>query len=291
LRSGPKSVLVTGASGLCGSHVFEHLSTRPDLFAVSTLARRAIDREGHFRHDLRNHIPEDLIPGRLDAVVHCAAVVDEQDESYEVVDANVRATFNLVAFARARGVSTIVNLSSIAVYGAPAEGSRVLEIDPLRPRTAYGVAKVLTETLISCRASEMAVVHLRLGYVLAAVMPTRSFLVRIGRRLAANEPVEIVNPDSTRLSFIEVADVARACEAALVQATEGTFNLVADDRPTVREVTDAIAHHHPASLSPRQYLQRPGERFSQRFDTTRAKTLMGVERIGDPLEAIRAAEL
>ncbi len=256
-----------------------------------TLARSAIDREGHFRHDLRNPVPEDLIPGRLDAVVHCAAAVNEQDESYDVVDANLHTTFNLVAFARARGVRTIVNLSSIAVYGAPAEAAGVVETAPLRPTTAYGAAKVLTETLISCRASDMAVVHLRLGYVLAPVMPDRYFLVRLGRRLAANEPVEIVNPDSTRFSFIEVADVARACEAALAQAAEGAFNLAADERPTLREVTDAIARHYPTSSSPRQYVQRPGERFSQRFNTTRAKTLMGVERIGNPLEAIRTAEL
>jgi nucleoside-diphosphate-sugar epimerase len=291
LRSEPESVLLTGASGLCGSHVLEYLLARPDRFTVSTMARRAVDREGHFRHDLRNRLPEDLIPGRLDAVVHCAAAVNEQDASYDVVDANVRATFNLVAFARARGVKVFVNLSSIAVYGAPAEASSVPETAPLRPRTAYGVAKVLTEALISCHASEMAVVHLRLGYVLAPVMPHRYFLVRMGRRLAANDPVEIVNPDSTRFPFIEVADVARACGAALAQAAEGALNLVADDRPTLREVVEAIAHHHPASSSPRQYLERPDERFSQCFDTTRAKTLMGVERIGDPLAAIRAAAL
>jgi nucleoside-diphosphate-sugar epimerase len=232
-----------------------------------------------------------MIPGRLDAIVNCAAAVEERDESYDVVDTNVRATFNLVAFARARGVRTIVNLSSIAVYGASAEASSVPETTPLFPRTAYGVAKVLTETLISCQTSEMAVTHLRLGYVLAPVMPDRYFLVRVARRLAANEPVEIMNPDSTRFSFIEVADVARACEAALAQTAEGTFNLVADDQPTPREVIDAVAHHYPASSSPRRYLPHPGEQFSQRFDTTRIKRLMGVERIGDPLKAIRAAEL
>lgn len=256
-----------------------------------TLARRAVDREGHFRYDLRNPIPENLIPGRLDAIVHCAATVDEQDESYDVVDANIRATFNLVAFARARGVRVFVNLSSIAVYGASAETSNVVETAPLRPKTAYGMAKVLTEALISCHASEMAVVHLRLAYVLGPVMPNRYFLVRIARSLAANDPVEIVNPDSTRFSFIEVADVARACEAALAQTTEGVFNLVADDRPTLQEVIDTISHHYPASSSPRRYVQRPDERFSQHFDTTRVKTLMGVEHIGDPLEAIRSAKL
>lgn len=258
---------------------------------MSSLSRSGVDRAGHFRHDLRDPIPDALIPGRLDAVVHCAAVVDEQDESYEVVDANVRATFNVVAFARAQGARMIVNLSSIAVYGAPPQAPRVRESDPLRPRTAYGVAKVLTETLISCHDSEMAVVHLRLGYVLAPIMPSSSFLVRMGRSLAAGDPVEVVNADSTRFSFIEVADVARACEAALDRTGKEAVNLVADDRPTPREVTDAIAHHHPASKSQRSYPERPDEQFSQCFDTTRAKALMGVERIGDPLQAIRAAEL
>jgi nucleoside-diphosphate-sugar epimerase len=258
---------------------------------VSSLSRRAVERAGHFRHDLREPIPDALIPGRLDAVVHCAAVVDEQDESYDVVDANVRATFNVVAFARARGARMIVNLSSIAVYGAPADAPNVRETDPLRPRTAYGVAKVLTETLISCHASEMAVVHLRLGYVLAPIMPSRSFLARMGRSLAAEDPLEIVNADSTKFSFIEVADVARACEEALDRPSEESVNLLADDRPTLREVTDAIAHHHPASKSHRSYVERPDEQFSQCFDTTRAKVLMGVQRIGDPLQAIRAAEL
>jgi nucleoside-diphosphate-sugar epimerase len=291
LLSKPELVLVTGASGLCGSHVSEHLLAYSDRFAVWTLARRAVDRAGYLRHDLRDPIPENLIPGHLDAVVHCAAAVEEDNESYDVLDANLRATFNLVAFARARGAKMFVNLSSIAVYGASAEAASVREIAPLRPRSAYGVAKALTETLISCHASHMAVVHLRLGYVLAPVMPDRYFLVRMGRRLAANEPVEIVNADSTTFSFIEVADVARACETALTRTADGAINLVADDRPTLRAVVDAIAHRHPASSSPRQYLERPGERFSQRYDTARAKTLMGVERIGDPLRAIRSAQL
>lgn len=258
---------------------------------MSTLARREVAREGHFRHDLRDPVPPDLIPGRIEAVVHCAALVDEHDESYDVIDANVRTTFNLVAFARSRGVRTIVNLSSIAVYGAAAEASNVPETAPLRPRTAYGVAKALTETLISCHGAEIAVAHLRLGHVLAPTMPDRSFLVRVGRRLAASEPVEMVNPDSTRFTFIEVADIARACEAALLHGAEGTFNLVADDHPTVREVIGAVALHHPASTSPMHCSERPDRQLAQSFDTRRAKGLMGVERIGDPLAAIRAAEL
>jgi len=291
LPSEPESVLVTGASGLCGSHVADRLGAQPDRFDVSTLARRPLKRAHYVRHDLREPIPEGVLPARLNAIVHCAAAVDERDGGYGVVDDNVRAAFNLLALARDRGVKTIVNLSSIAVYGSTDGTTPITEDLPLRPATAYGTAKLLTETLFSSAGPDISVSHLRLAYVLAPKMPERYFIVRVASRLAAGEAVDIVNADTTRLSFIEVADVARACQMALESKAEGAFNLAADERPTPREVIDAIASHYPVSASPRRDLERADERFSPQFDTTRAKTLLGVDSIGDPLGAIRRASL
>lgn len=291
MRSGPESVLVTGASGLCGQQVVEHLERHPERFTVWSTSRRPLERDGHFRHDLSEPIPDDLIPAELDSIVHCAACVDERDASYAVLDANLRVTFNVAEHARARSVKRIVNLSSIAVYGARPDAARVPETAELRPRSAYGLAKVLTESLLSCRDDELDVVHLRLGYVLAPVMPPSSFLSRIGARLAEGQPVEVVNPDTTRFTFIEGADVARACCAALSRPGGGTFNLLADYRPTVREVVETIARLHPRSASPLRYVERPEQQLAQSFDTTRARELLGVTHIGDPLAAIAAMRL
>jgi len=287
----PRTVLVTGASGLCGAHVADHLAGSPDRFTVWTLARRPLDRERYVRHDLRAPVPPDVLPGRLDAIVHCAAAVHERDRSYDVVDDNVRAAYHLAALARERDAQVVVHLSSIAVYGGgPATGA-IGEDAPLAPVSTYGLAKVLVETLLSAAVPAARVSHLRLAYVLAPVMPERYFVVRVARRLAAGEPVEIVNGDSTRLSFIEVADIARTCARAIEQAAAGAFNLVADDRPTPRAVIAAIAEHHPESASERREADRPEERIARRYDTTRAKALLGRDRIGDPLAAIRAARL
>jgi nucleoside-diphosphate-sugar epimerase len=249
-----------------------------------------VDREGHVRHDLREPVPAGVLPDRLDAIVHCAAAVQERDDGYDVVDDNLRVAFNVAALARERGARAVVHLSSIAVYGPGAGARPIAEDAPLRPATPYGLAKLLTETLLTA-AVPAAVSHLRLAYVLAPVMPDRYFLVRVARRLAAGEPVDVVNGDTTRLSFVEVADVARACAAALEHAAEGAFNLAADERPTPREVIEAIAAHHPASASVRRDVDRPDERFAPAFDTARAKALLRVQRLGDPLGAIRAARL
>lgn len=286
-------MLVTGASGLCGAAVADHLAARPQRFAVASLGRRAQERPGYVRHDLRAPVPPGLLPEQIDVVVHCAAAVHERDESYAVVDDNLRVAFNLAALARERGTRVVVNLSSIAVYGAGAGvGHEAIgEHEPLHPTSAYGLAKALGETLLSVAVPAAAVSHLRLAYVLAAEMPERYFIVRLARALAAGAPVDVVNGDTTRLSFIEVADVARACEAAIERFAVGPFNLVADERPTPREVIDAIAGHHPRSASARREVDRPAERFAPTYATDRAKELMGTRRIGDPLAAIAAARL
>jgi nucleoside-diphosphate-sugar epimerase len=289
---GPLAVLVTGATGLCGAHVAERLAAQPERFAVWTLARRPLDRSSHVRHDLREPVGAGgPLPERLDAIVNCAAAVDERAHGYDVVDDNLRIAFNVAALARDRGVACVANLSSIAVYGAAAPNRPIGEAAPLRPVSSYGLAKLLAETMLSAALPGVAVSHLRLAYVLAPEMPERYFLVRVARRLAAGEPVEVVNGDTTRMSFIEAADVARACEAALLRGAAGALNLVADDRPTAREVMAAIAAHHPASASRWRDVEQPAERLTQQFDTARAKELLGVERIGDPLAAIAAARL
>lgn len=292
MPSAPESVLVTGASGLCGAHVADWLAADPDRFVVATTARRPLDRVEYVRHDLRTAIPDDVFPERLDAIVHCAAAVDEHAEGYDIVDDNLRAAVNLLALARARGARTIVNLSSIAVYGSSsAVPGAVAESAPLHPTSAYGLAKLLVESALSAAGPGIAVSHLRLSYVLAPEMPERYFLVRIAQRLAAGEPIEVVNADTTRFSFVEVEDVARACAAALEQRADGAFNLAADAQPTPREVIDAIATRHPDSASQRRMVEQPEVRFAPTFDTTRAKALLGVETIGDPLMAIRCAAL
>jgi nucleoside-diphosphate-sugar epimerase len=288
---GPRTVLVTGASGLCGAAVAEHLAARPDRFAVATLGRRALERPGHVCHDLHHPVPADLLAPRLDVIVHCAAAVQERDDSYAVVDDNLRLAFNVAALARRRGTAVVVNLSSIAVYGAGAGDGAIAETSALHPTSAYGMAKLLGETLLTAALPATAVSHLRLAYVLAPVMPDRYFIMRLARAMAAGEPVDVVNGDTTRLSFVEVADVARACEAAIEQAAVGAFNLAADERPTPRQVVDAIASHHPRSASGQREVDRPTEQFAPTYATAAAKALLDTPRIGDPLAAIRAARL
>jgi len=212
------------------------------------MSRGAVDRTDHVIHDLIKPIPEGTLPERVDAIVHCAANVDERAVGFSIVDSNLRITFHVAEFARKAQTSAFVNLSSVAVYGAPSSLNNVTEASPARPVTPYGLAKMLGESLLTSLPIS-AVSHLRLGYVIGPNMPDRYFPVRVAERFKANKAVTVMNPYVTRFSFIETSDVARACEAALTMGVSGPVNLVADHRPTPREVIDTIAAKFPGSTS------------------------------------------
>jgi UDP-glucose 4-epimerase len=240
LNVGRRRVLVTGASGMCGAAIIEALDAEPTDFEVVSTSRRPLRRESHLLHDLR----EPFQPGeleRIDALVHCAAEVDERSEGFGVVDENLRLAYHAVEGALNAGARTIVLLSSVAVYGTPPSRMVVSEETPLQPTTPYGVAKVLSERLVESLGASARVVSLRLGYVLGPRAPDRYFVMRLARSVGSGERVSLRNGDATRLSFIDARDVAAACISALRGAAQGPYNLVSGVQPTVRETLHEIA--------------------------------------------------
>jgi len=78
-----------------------------------------------------------------DVLYHCAA---ETRDAGKMAEVNVEGTRKLIAAARNR-IGHWVQLSSIAVYGAPRYGV-VTEETPVRPETAYGNSKAEADRLV-----------------------------------------------------------------------------------------------------------------------------------------------
>ncbi|PYV19200.1 MAG: hypothetical protein DMG21_02305 [Acidobacteria bacterium] len=138
-RSG-QAVLVTGATGFIGGHIARRLLS-------SERARvRVLVRDPRRAEDLVK-LGAEAVPGDLGemnsleravegaaSVIHAAAQVSSVPRREAFVEANRRGTENILwAAARAR-VQRVVHLSSIAVFGMPAEG----EITDRSPRGTSG---------------------------------------------------------------------------------------------------------------------------------------------------------
>lgn len=245
--------LVTGATGLLGSHVVERLHGRGDRL-------RAIVREGSDTSFLQS-LGVELIQGDLtasadcdravkgvDTVFHAAAKVGDWGRWGEFEQSCLRATDVLATASMRAGVRRFVHISSTSAYGHPRDpGYPIDETSPLgqrlwKPWDYYTLSKVECERLL-WRKSE------REGLPLTVIRPSwlygerdRTTVARMIERMR-RAGIPIIGRGDNPLSAIYAGDVAAA---ALLAADDpgslGEAYNVTDQGPiTQREFFDLFA--------------------------------------------------
>ncbi len=128
----PTHALVTGATGLLGSHIAERLAARG--FAVRALVRpdsdtRFLDSLGvaTIRGDLTDPSACDRATRDQAMVFHAAAKVGDWGTWEEFQSGCLDATTNLAKASLRNGVTRFVHISSTSAYGHPTEGGPPVE--------------------------------------------------------------------------------------------------------------------------------------------------------------------
>ena len=232
-------------------------------------------------------------------MIHCAAWVDESDTTHRVVHANVESTKNIARYAVAAGANVFVNFSSIAVYGNPHCPGLVDESQACDTVTQYGLSKRMGELL--CEATfegRIRHVDLRLGYVLAPKMPERAFFVQFAKQMKADQPIRLVNPDQTRFNFVGVADLSGIVRRVIESSVTGSFNVVGDTHPTLREVFQTVRGHFPDYSREIQVLEDADRVRDVRFTNDKLKLALGIDKLagygeclGSTLSTMKLVEL
>lgn len=259
-------ILVTGSEGTIGQAVVPVL--RRGGHDVSTLDRVGAAEHGHANGDLRDpDVVRAAVAGN-DAVIHLGGIAsDRRGAEADVLDVNVRGTWNVLLAAHDAGVRRVVHFSSINALGCVGGYGRptYLPVDddhPHRPASAYQLSKHLGEQI--CRAL------VRMSDSLTAIC-LRPVLVADPTRHYAEWATE--NPaqrearfESELYAYIDVRDVADATVRALTAPVAGfeAILLTAADttahRPTrqvlqhefadIRWVADGAATNNPDSYAP-----------------------------------------
>jgi nucleoside-diphosphate-sugar epimerase len=228
------TVLVTGSTGLVGSHVVAAL--RAAGAPLRTFAGDVTDPDAWRR----------ATAGGVGGIVHAAALVAQRAPFAEFERVNVGGTRLAIAAARAAG-ARLVHVSSVAVYGraeAYAAGrGGVTEDFPLQPipaRDFYARSKRMAEELV--RDSGLAAVAIRPNVIYGE--RDRLFTPRLVRALRLGILPQI-GPGTNHLSCVYAGNVAAAIVAALGAQRPGfrAYNVTADAPPalTQREFIGAFA--------------------------------------------------
>jgi UDP-glucose 4-epimerase len=218
-------VLVSGSSGLIGGAVVEHLVAHGDQVVRFDVA------EGHDVLDVDDYA---AAARGCDAIVHAAGgqQPDASDCGQRFITHNVTGNWNMLEAARDAGIERVVTFSSVNAFGV-FRGEAVpdyLPIDdghPIRPPTAYGMAKRLIEEQCRCYTvtKGVATVCFRPPAVCGE---TRRAALAAAR---AADPAAEWTPYWEYGAWIDVRDVASAVYTALRRSElmHLTALIVADD--------------------------------------------------------------
>lgn len=247
-------VFITGGSGFVGGHVVERLSQRHEVHAMARSDRSAATVRGYgatpVRCDLDAVEPEHL--AGVDAVVHCAAYVEEWGTRDDFWKGNVEGTTRMLDVARRAGVGRFLHIGTEA---ALFDGHDLVDIDetfpyPTRQRYLYSETKAEAERrVLAAHGDGFTAISLRPRLVWG---PRDTSVLPAVLRVAREGAWAWFDGGRQRTSTVHVGNVALAVELALSAGRGGHAYFIADDGTrSMREFLTALTATQGVTLSDR----------------------------------------
>jgi nucleoside-diphosphate-sugar epimerase len=245
--------LVTGATGLLGSHIVEKLIELGE--PVRALVRpgsdtRVLDSWGVEKALGDVTEPQSLLDACLGVhtVYHSAAAVgDWGNWKKYYVPVSIDGTRNMIHAARQAGIRRFLHISSISSYGHPNQKGLVLdETAPLGVNlhrwSYYSRAKVEAEKLVweAYHRGDLAVTVVKPSWLYGP--RDRASMPRLIRAIRAGKG-KLLGDGKNRLNLTYAANEAEGCILAAThdQAVGEIYNLSSDGRITQEEYFNKIA--------------------------------------------------
>lgn len=244
MNSSSRRLLVTGASGFLGSEIVQ--LARTGGWHVRALVRnpqRQVDGAEIFVGDIGNPAVLRRASEGVDAVVHAAGLAHVfgrgAGDTNRFKQVNEVGTGNVMDAAMHAGVSHVVLVSSVSVYGSY-PGTKCDESASCRPSGAYAISKRRGELKAIERMAKGrgSLVILRLATIYG-----EGDRGNVAKLIGVLDRGRFIWPGSgeNQKSLIYKRDAARACVRALESSAPGTgiFNVSAQSA-SMREIVTAI---------------------------------------------------
>jgi nucleoside-diphosphate-sugar epimerase len=242
-----KRCVVTGATGLIGSHLVRDLLQDWEVVALSRSPVPADLRDRGLRHvpvDLSQPWETSVLPDQVDAVIHLA-----QSEHYRefpnlaesLFSVNTFSTLKLLDYARQHGASSFVLASTGGVYGT---GNQPFSEDgPVttgRQLGFYSDSKLCSELMAHNYRAYFSVMTLRFFFVYGPDQRPTMLIPRLVSSVREGKPIQLQGPDGLRINPIHVEDAVRAIRNALGQTDSHVVNVAGPTVLSLRQIGEQI---------------------------------------------------
>lgn len=269
-------VIVTGSSGLLGSHVAGALvEAGHDVLGLDLSPPKA-GRWQHVTADLTDLGQTLQLVRDAEAVVHIAAIPRPTGlPAGQVFQTNMAACYNVVEATVLSGARRLVYASSMSVLGYPFFEQPVIPAylpfdsrHPAAPQDAYALSKWLGEETVAAavrRRPELSAISLRMPWIQTAETFLRDVVERRKRAMLVARDL---------WGYLDARDAAAAFVAAVERPVKGHHRAFISAADTFMEIeTEKLVR----DAYPGVEMRRPLPGFETVFDLTEARELLGFE--------------
>ncbi|MCR5507783.1 MAG: NAD(P)-dependent oxidoreductase [Lachnospiraceae bacterium] len=254
-----KTILITGATGLIGQSLVRHFAACGakviSLVRDIEKARRMFGEDERISYIVTDITRLDTEGLDIDYIIHAASVTSSRafiDDPVGVSFTAVEGTRRVLELAKNSGIKSMVYLSSMEVYGAPASDEKIYEdhasnIDTMQVRSAYPESKRMCESLC-------ASYHSQFGVPVKVIRLTQTFgpgvryddgrvFAEFVRCVIEGRDIVLHTKGETKRSYLYTEDAVSAVETVLLKGTDGeAYNAANEDTYcSIREMAELVA--------------------------------------------------
>ena len=242
-----KNILVTGGSGLIGSHLINELSRGDYKIFV---AGRSSNDEWESQNisviniDFSKEWDDKILPEKIDAVIHLSQSEHFREfpgKATEVFYVNTLSTLKLINYALNAGASNFIYASSAGIYGNNNDGfNEEQEIVYKNELGFYLGTKHCSEVILDNYMALLNVITLRFFFVYGPGQRKDMLIPRLVGFVKQGQPITLQGEEGIRINPTHVTDAVNAIISALKLDKSSKINVAGPEILSLREIGQTI---------------------------------------------------
>ena len=236
------NILITGATGLIGTHLVDELQkSGHNLFGVT----RGGSVSGNFENvkiDLSTNWNISALPSKIDIIYHLAQsdkFRDFPNGAPDMFQVNINSTAKLLDYAIKSGVKKFIYASSGGIYGT---GSKPFhENAPTVPAGELGFylgSKACSEILAQSYSTEFQVLIVRPFFIYGQTQDRSMLITRLFDNVVTGKSILLSGENGIRINPIHVNDAVKVLISTLKCTESRTYNMGGPEILSIREICD-----------------------------------------------------
>jgi len=243
-----KKLLITGGTGLIGSHLIESLSEEKeyDIIVIgrSVNSKWNNKRISAFKLDFTKEWDENCLPKDLFAIIHLSQSENFRhfpEKAKDVFYTNTLSTLKLINHAVKTKVSHFIFASSGGIYGNSDEGFKEeKEIVYDKDMGFYLATKHCSEVILENYMSLLNVILLRFFFVYGKGQRKDMLIPRLLNFVQNEQSIALQGSNGIKINPIHASDAAEAIKAALFLNESNKINVGGSEILTMRQIGEII---------------------------------------------------